>query len=214
MKKLILHILIIGAVISNTSYASVSQEKHNKLVKDYNKLLNDTKEINNKYLDMVDKYNALVKKNNFLSKSKNSNFNVAQCNAFLEISNQAYLELNQSGVLKNNSDYYRSIQSIKKRIVNIINNFDSFSMRDLFTNLNRMGRIEKELNQDLAKAQIGLEYNNRLLECDSHIKQFGEIKNNSTLFKTSISIIESNKDKIKYIYSKLSAGEKLSADSE
>jgi len=212
MKKLILLISITGITMLNTTFASVSQEKHNKLVKDYNNLLNDTKEVNSKYLDMVDKYNAMVKKNNFLSKNKNSNFNVSQCNAFLEISNQAYTELNQSDVLKNNSDYYRSIQSIKKRIANIINNFDSFAMRDLFANLNRLGKIEEELNHDLAKSKIGLEYNNRLLECDSHVKHFQQIKNNSTLFKTSISIIKSNKDKIRYIYSKLSAGEKLSAD--
>jgi hypothetical protein len=212
MKKLILLISVI--TLSNTSNASVSQEKHNKLVEDYNQLLIDTKQVNNKYLDMVNKYNDLVKKNDFLNKNKNSNFNVAQCNVFLEISNQAYSELDQSGALKNNSNYNHAIRSIKTRIVNIINDFDTFAMRDLFINLNRLGTIEKELNQDLAKSQLGLNYNNRLLECDSHINQLTEIKNNSTLFNTAIAIIKSNKEQIKDLYLKLSSGTKIKISSE
>ena len=206
MQKFILLISLI--VITNQSYASVSQQKHNKLVKDYNDLLLNTKALNDKYLDMVNKYNALAKNNNFLNEHKNSNFNTAQCNVYLEISNQAYLELNQSGTLKNNSTYNHEIKSIKNRIVNIIKNFDSFAMRDLFINLNQLGTIEKELNQDLAKSQLGLKYNNRLLECDSHKKQFNEIKNNSTLFNTTIAIIKSNKEQIKDLYFKLSSGKK------
>lgn len=212
MKKIIF--LITLTLITNTTYADVSQEKHNKLVTTYNKLLNDTKEVNDKYLDMVDKYNALVKSNNFLTENKRSNFNIAQCNVFLEISNQAFVDLKNSGALKNNSVYNQSIKSIRKRIADIIDNFDSFALRDLFTNLVRLGEIEKELNQDLAKSQLGLDYNNRLLECDSHNKQFQEIKNNSTLFKTAIAIIESNKEQIKYLYLRLASGKKLMGTSE